>query len=141
MIITINSKKNIKILVAEDEPDISLIYKITLEDRGHEVVLANDEEECLRIYGNILSQLLDTSQEYLALDPPFDAVILDYRMPYRDGVETARFILEVNQHQRIIFGSAYVMSTSEESVKYLYRVVELYKKTIRDGCPGRYYRR
>jgi DNA-binding NtrC family response regulator len=59
---------------------------------------------------------------------PFDAVILDYRMPGKDGMEVAKEILELNPNQRIIFASAYVKETLEDSVKELKRVVELMQK-------------
>ena len=59
---------------------------------------------------------------------PFDAVVLDYRMPGKDGMEVAKEILELNPNQRIIFASAYVKETLEDSVKELKRVVELMQK-------------
>ena len=55
-------------------------------------------------------------------------VILDYRMPKKDGLQAAKEILDINPEQRIIFASAYVIQTLEESVKELKRVVELMQK-------------
>jgi response regulator RpfG family c-di-GMP phosphodiesterase len=37
-----------------------------------------------------------------------DAVILDYRIPRKDGIEVAKEILEINPKQRKTFASAYV---------------------------------
>ena len=51
----------------------------------------------------------------------FDVVILDYKMPKRDGLEVAKEILEVNPEQWIIFTSAYVKKMLEESVEGLKR--------------------
>ncbi|HEY6884987.1 MAG TPA: response regulator, partial [Nitrososphaeraceae archaeon] len=59
---------------------------------------------------------------------PFDAVVLDYRMPGKDGMEVAKEILKLNSQQRIIFASAYVKETLEDSVKQLKQVVELMQK-------------
>jgi DNA-binding NtrC family response regulator len=59
---------------------------------------------------------------------PFDAVVLDYRIPGKDGLQIAKEILELNPEQRIIFASAYVKETLEDSVKELKRVVELMQK-------------
>ena len=42
---------------------------------------------------------------------PFEAVILDYRMPQMNGMEVTKEILAVNPHQRIIFASAYIQET------------------------------
>jgi len=57
-----------------------------------------------------------------------DVVVLDYRMPKKDGMEVAKEIFDLNPNQRIIFASAYVRDTLEESVKQLNRVVELLQK-------------
>ena len=59
---------------------------------------------------------------------PFDVVVLDYKMPRKDGMEVAKEILTLNPDQRIIFASAYVKETLENSVKELKRFVELLQK-------------
>jgi len=112
--------KKMKILVAEDEPDIANQYKIELETRYHKVTIAQDGEECMRIY---LDKLSATD-----LGTPFDVVLLDYRMPKRDGIEVAKEILNENPNQRIIFASAYVKDTLIDSVKQLNRIVEIMEK-------------
>jgi CheY-like chemotaxis protein len=58
----------------------------------------------------------------------FDVLILDYKMPKKDGLQVAKEILEMNPEQRIIFASAYVKETLSESVKELKRVVEMMQK-------------
>jgi CheY-like chemotaxis protein len=143
-----------KILIAEDEPDIWKPYKIALEARNHEVVVTENGEECLEIYQQeLLDQTKsssssssssskktittsitdnkgddDNTSPTLQPIPPFDVVVLDYRMPKRDGMEVAKEILELNPNQRIIFASAYVKETLEDSVKQLKQVVELMQK-------------
>ncbi len=72
--------------------------------------------------------LPSSSSLLLASSSPFDAVVLDYRMPKKDGIEVAKEILAVNPSQRIIFASAYVKETLRESVKELRQVVELMQK-------------
>ncbi len=62
---------------------------------------------------------------------PFDAVILDYRMPKKDGIEVAKEILCINPNQRIIFASAYVKETLKDAVKELKRAVELMQKPFK----------
>jgi CheY-like chemotaxis protein len=119
-----------RILVAEDEEDIRSVYCSTLVDRGHEVILTADGEECLNVYSQ---KLQERQQRYHDYDDQvsssyLDLVILDYRMPKKDGLQVAKEILELNPEQRIIFASAYVMQTLEESVKELKRVVELMQK-------------
>ncbi len=111
-----------KILIAEDESEIVMQYKKVLEYRKHQVVVAHDGEECLKAYKDSL-KLKDPKSV-----STFDAVILDYRMPNKDGMEVAKEILAINPHQRIIFASAYVKDTLLDSVKQLKRVVELMQK-------------
>jgi DNA-binding response OmpR family regulator len=58
-----------KVLVVDDEPDILLMLRMSLEDEGHEVVLAPDGQAGL---------------ERLFADHP-DLVVCDVMMPILDG--------------------------------------------------------
>ena len=111
-----------KILIAEDEPDIAMPYRIALEKRDHQVVITENGEECLQAYHDALRHMPKSDST------PFDAVILDYRMPKKDGMEVAKEMLAANPHQRIIFASAYVKDTLVDSVKQLNQIVELMQK-------------
>ena len=129
-----------RILIAEDESDISHTYRVALESRNHDVNIANDGISCLRIYREELAKRRhissDKSKKYnnkargstSLTKSPFDVVVLDYKMPGKDGMEVAKEILTINPDQRIIFASAYVKETLETSVKELKRVVELLQK-------------
>jgi CheY-like chemotaxis protein len=147
-----------KILIAEDEPDIAKSYELTLESRSHDVIITNNGQECLKVYKENFQQLKlqrtsstktlaesSTSTSDMFQHPwqvssspssptssssqsPFDVVILDYKMPKISGMEVAKEILKINPSQRIIFASAYVKETLEESVKQLKQVVELIQK-------------
>lgn len=59
----------IRILVADDDPDIRDILKITLSSENYDVLEAKDGEEALRIISS----------------KPLDLVLLDYNMPKTDG--------------------------------------------------------
>ena len=161
-----------RILIAEDDSDIWIPYKIALEKRGHIVDFAQNGEECIERYNIALKQstrqkmsdedghsnyhysnysskrrrttnsggggnddqaLISPSSFSLSLSSPpsstpYDAVVLDYRMPKKDGLQVAKEILASNPSQRIIFASAYVKETLRESVKELRQVVELMQK-------------
>jgi CheY-like chemotaxis protein len=117
-----------KILIAEDELGIAETYQVLLEGRGHDVKVTHDGSECLKAYHAAIELLDNTSEDYLSKNPPFDVVVLDYFMPNMDGMQAAKLILTANKHQRIIFASAYVKSTLEESVQQLHAVVELLEK-------------
>ena len=118
------------ILIAEDDPDIWIPYKIALEKRGHDVDLAQNGEQCIEIYKRASKDASrqKKSNEQDDNSPPYVAVVLDYRMPKKDGLEVAKEILALNPSQRIIFASAYVKETLRESVKELRQVVELMQK-------------
>jgi CheY-like chemotaxis protein len=149
-----------RILVAEDEPDILTVYKHALRDRGHEVTISEDGDKCLNIYKQRLyeqyqrknmtetnpttkrfkmetatatilpSSTVATDEYSLYSSPqaPFDVVILDYKMPAKNGLEVAKEILSLVPRQRIIFASAYVKETLMTSVKELSQVVEMLQK-------------
>jgi DNA-binding response OmpR family regulator len=118
-----------EILVAEDEPAISELYQIALEERGHKVTVMPDGERAINHYRSTLDAYIRDKKERMWNSSfPFDVVILDYRMPKVDGLEVAKEILELNPHQRIIFASAFVRETLIESVKGLKQIVELLQK-------------
>ena len=117
-----------RILIAEDDSDISESYKDALEARNHIVMLAENGEECLELYNKELKREQTEIENGERRGTPFDAVILDYMMPRKDGMQVAKEILEINPKQRIIFASAYVEETLEDTVKQLKQVVELMQK-------------
>ena len=132
-----------KILIAEDDYNIAMQYRIALENRNHDVLLTYDGEDCLTSYRKAFDKLVSEQQQQLQQQPqttdpktlkddsnilPFDAVVLDYRMPKKDGMEVAKEILAESPHQRIIFASAYVRDSLEDMVKQLKQVVELLQK-------------
>jgi CheY-like chemotaxis protein len=115
-----------RILIAEDDLDISTLYKRALEKRKHVVVLTSTGEACLQNYFDTLRR--ETSHRDTDVSSPYDVVILDYKMPGMNGMDVAKEILAVNPNQRIIFASAYVKETLQESVKQLKQIVELMQK-------------
>ncbi len=117
-----------KVLIAEDDPKTLKPYKVALEARGHQVFATDNGEDCLEIYKKELTRYPPSADNPSS---PFDAVLLDYRMPKKDGIEVAKEILNLNADQRIIFASAYVKDTLVDSVKQLRRAVELMQKPFK----------
>jgi DNA-binding response OmpR family regulator len=111
-----------KVLVAEDDRQMCDIYRIALRAKGHDVTTTFDGRECVKIYKEEFAKTDGSVSE------PFDAVVLDYRMPDVDGLEAAKEILRTNKKQRIIFASAYVKETLLDSVTHLEQIVELIQK-------------
>ncbi|MEO9319208.1 MAG: response regulator [Nitrososphaera sp.] len=116
-----------RILVAEDEVEIASQYESVLTERNHEVIVTHDGNQCLKAFYSELDKVQAT-ESYSPLRAPFDAIILDYRMPKRDGMKVAEEILAVQPKQRILFASAYVLETLADSVRTLQQVVELIQK-------------
>lgn len=116
-----------KILIADDDQDTALSYRRVLERRGHQVLVTNTGEECLIAYHEEFKKIT-SERDATEHIQPYDAVVIDYKMPQIDGIQVAKEILAVNQHQRIIFASAYVKETLLDSVKQLSQSVELLQK-------------
>lgn len=119
-----------EILVAEDESQIAELYRIALEDRNHKVTVAPDGEVAVATYMQALSAANIRNKEERVRNGtfPYDVIVLDYRMPKKDGLAVAKEVLAINPHQRIIFASAYVRETLMDSVKNLQQIVELLQK-------------
>lgn len=77
-----------KIVIADDDPDILDVLKITLEDVGYEVIEAHDGQDALE-------KIKKTSP---------DLLITDFKMPKMDGDEVCRILKQdiLVQHMPII---------------------------------------
>ena len=123
--------KALNILIAEDEPDIAILYKTVLEKRNHKATITTNGEDCLKAYHEVSQSnrfAIDQSSVRpgpmnLSENHPFDVVVLDCKMPHINGIEVAKEILAVNPHQRIIFASAYIKDTVIDSIKNLRHVM------------------
>jgi CheY-like chemotaxis protein len=119
----------LSILLMEDDREIASWYRHILVSRGHKVTITRLGEECLQTY-------TDRLQESFAIKPRtsnvqrFDVVILDYKMPDRNGLEIAKEILTINPHQRIIIASAYLVKNLIDGTKELSIPVEILQKPI-----------
>jgi PleD family two-component response regulator len=67
---------NIKILIADDDPDIRDVLKITLTEENYETIEAKNGEEALEIIRS----------------KPLDLVLLDYKMPKMDGLQVCDLV-------------------------------------------------
>jgi two-component system cell cycle response regulator CpdR len=113
----------------EDEPEIATLYSHVLIDKGHEVTLARTAEDCLKIYSDSLHR--EQMEKKILRDvQPYDVVILDYKMPDRNGLEVAKEILAINSRQRIVFVSAFVRKWLYDSLKELNIPVEFLQKPV-----------
>ena len=113
--------RQLKVLIAEDEPSVATLYEAALADRGHEVLITSDGSECLQTYTKAPT---GNSHEFRK----FDAIVLDYSLPTINGMQVAKSILSINPKERIVFASGYVVDTLTKSVSELGRIVELVQK-------------
>ena len=120
-----------KVLIAEDNADTRFYYDVLFQKYRHVLISARDGLECLKIYHDEFENIRLQTDAMQKIQP-FDAVVLDYKMPGRDGLEVAKEILAVNPHQRIIFASAYVRDILMEAVRQLRQLVELVQKPFNE---------
>ena len=80
-----------KLLVVDDDKNQGQLYKMDLEDDGHEVTLAASGPEGL---------------EAIKLGRP-DLIVLDISMPGMDGIETLGKILAQDRTLPVILNTAY----------------------------------
>lgn len=83
----------IKILIVDDDTDILFLYQKMIERIGFEVIgTAKNGEEAVQLY---------KSHE---IKP--DIILMDHRMPKKNGLEASKEILSISDHTKIIFASA-----------------------------------
>jgi len=81
------------IFIVDDEPMLHELYGQILAMSGHEIVAdAYDGDEAIEMFK--------------MMNKPPAAVIMDHRMPGKDGIETTKEMLEINPDMKIIFASA-----------------------------------
>jgi two-component system chemotaxis response regulator CheY len=81
------------VLIVDDEPFIHQLYRDILEFNGFDVVgEAFDGDEAIEVY------------EKMETKP--DVIIMDHRMPNKDGVDTTMHIKKMDDKVTIIFASA-----------------------------------
>ena len=91
--------KNLKILIAEDEPIVNEYLKIILEKISSTILYAKTGIETVDMYKE---------------NPDIDLIIMDIKMPGINGYEATRQIRKYNQNVTIIAQTAYVLDGNRE---------------------------
>lgn len=98
----IKQKRQIRILIAEPEPDLRSVYKEYLNEYLHalglEVLVVENGNKCIEY-------LVDSNDK-----GGFDIVILDSHLPDIKGVEVIKQIRKKMPNQRIVFTTTYSLS-------------------------------
>ena len=85
----------VKIFIVENDVNIMYLVEEYLSLAGHEVIAkANDGEQAVEIYRELTDNRLP------------DVIIMDHRMPLKDGLTACKEILNINPEAIIIFVSA-----------------------------------
>lgn len=82
--------KEKRVLIVDDEPDVNLALRIVLEDNSFIVDSFNDP---LRALENFKANL-------------YDLIILDIKMPKKDGFEVYKEILKIDNRVKVCFLTA-----------------------------------
>ena len=88
---TMNSSKKKRILLVDDEHDITFSLRISLEDNGFVVDTFNDPEEAL---SNFKAGL-------------YDLLLIDVKMPKMNGFELYREIEKIDNKAKVCFITAF----------------------------------
>ena len=81
------------VAIVDDEPDLQKLYRLAISSKGYHIAyIASDGTDALE------------KQEKSNHKP--DIIIMDHRMPTKNGVETTREILTTAPSTRIVFVSA-----------------------------------
>ena len=112
--------KQMRLLIADDEPHLLSVYQDWLKLDNRHVITAENGQKCLEIY--CAHSKSNQLQNY------FDVVILDHNMPILNGLQTAIEILKINPNQRIIFASGYIENIVLDSLTEINKAIEVIKK-------------
>jgi len=80
------------ILIVEDDFTIALLYEKILETMGIQTISANNGKEAVDLY--------------ISLSDKPDIILMDHRMPIKNGIVASKEILEIDNQSKIIFLSA-----------------------------------
>ena len=87
-----------RIIIIDDEPDITLTFKATLEGSNNTNNVNNKFE--VYTYNDPLAALLEFKPHF------YDLLLIDINMPYMDGFELCKKILELDVNVRVCFMTA-----------------------------------
>lgn len=111
-----------KVLIVEDNAQTAMQYQLALEERHHDVVVAHDGEEGCDTYTAALKARPPGKD-----GQPFDVVVLDYRLPVKNGIQVARKMAAKNPSQKIVFATGHlkeILSNESDDSFIPLRVIE-----------------
>ncbi|MFX1363855.1 MAG: response regulator [Promethearchaeota archaeon] len=83
----------VKIFIVDDDQSLQRLYALILKEAGFEIIdVAINGEDAIK--------------KYKKLDIKPDLILMDHRMPIKNGLDAMVEILEINNTEKIIFASA-----------------------------------
>ena len=83
----------ITIFIVEDDLSLQRLYEIMINTFGFEVVdKASNGKEAI--------------EKFMSFSTKPDLILMDHRMPVKNGTDTAIELLKINSHTKILFASA-----------------------------------
>lgn len=83
----------IKILIVDDDQSLQRLYGLILKEAGFEII------------GTAINGK-DAIEKYINLEEKTDLILMDHRMPIKNGLDAMVEILKINKKEKIIFASA-----------------------------------
>jgi DNA-binding response OmpR family regulator len=100
------SKLSYRILIVDDDTDITLTFKTGLEDKGFEVDVFNDPLEVLSKFREKKNGSSGGGDSGI-FSSTYDLLLLDVRMPNMNGFELYREIKKIDDKIKVCFITAY----------------------------------
>ena len=83
----------VKIFIVDDDQSLQRLYTLILVDAGFEIIAtAFNGKSAIETYHNLKEKP--------------DIVLMDHRMPIKNGLDAMSEILQINNHVKVIFASA-----------------------------------
>jgi DNA-binding response OmpR family regulator len=102
-----NQKKNNRILLVDNEIDISLAFKIGLEDNGFEVDAFDKPAVALSCFSKGM----------------YDLLLLDIKMPNMNGIEFYKRMKEIDEKVKVCFITASEIHYFDEIAKEIFPIL------------------
>jgi DNA-binding NtrC family response regulator len=99
----VTSSRTYRLLIVDDENDLTDLLSQILGSEGYEIATAADGDEAIRILG----------------DESFDAVLLDIMMPNRNGFEVLKYITKHHPATKTVMLTGYADLKSAVEAKQL----------------------
>ena len=85
--------KVINVFIVEDEPSLQKLYKMVLDDPKYKIV-------------GVAKNGVEAIEKFRSYSLKPDIILMDHRMPLKNGIDAAREIMQINSKSKIIFISA-----------------------------------